>query len=115
MKNTRINNLDGTQIEQVFLANTPWLRLRGLLGRKRLTNEQGLLISPCNSVHTIGMKYSLDIVYLNNKNKVLKITKNLKPWRSSACRGATKVLELNAGNTENKNIKQGDTLLWQDS
>jgi hypothetical protein len=115
MKNTRINNHNGTQIEQVFLANTPWLRLRGLLGRKRLTNEQGLLISPCNSVHTIGMKYSLDIVYLNNKNKVLKITKNLKPWRSSACRGATKVLELNAGNTENKNIKQGDTLLWQDS
>jgi uncharacterized membrane protein (UPF0127 family) len=113
MKNTRISNQNGSPIEQVFLANTPWLRLRGLLGRKTLTNEQGLLISPCNSVHTVGMKYSLDIVYLNSDNKVLKIKSNLKPWRSSACRGATQVLELAAGNTENKNIKLGDTLSWQ--
>ncbi|BAJ00533.1 conserved hypothetical protein [Shewanella violacea DSS12] len=73
-----------------------------------------MLISPCNSVHTIGMRYPIDIVYLNNKNKVLKIQRNLQPWRSSACRGATQVLELAAGNTDNKNINQGDTLSWQD-
>ncbi|QFU24343.1 DUF192 domain-containing protein [Shewanella eurypsychrophilus] len=114
MKKTRLTNHNGNHIEQVFLANTPWLRLRGLLGRKRLTHEQGMLITPCNSVHTIGMKYPLDIVYLNNKNKVLKIKRNLQPWRSSTCRGATQVLELAAGNTNNKNINQGDTLSWQD-
>ncbi|WP_076410083.1 DUF192 domain-containing protein [Shewanella sp. UCD-KL12] len=114
MKNTRLNNPNGCQIEQVFLANTPWLRLRGLLGRKPLTDNQGMLISPCSSVHTIGMRYPLDIVYLNNKNKVLKIKRNLQPWRSSACRGATQVLELAAGNIDNKNINQGDILSWHD-
>ncbi|MBW8183144.1 DUF192 domain-containing protein [Shewanella nanhaiensis] len=114
MKKTRLSTHKGSHIEHIYLANTPWLRLRGLLGRKQLTTEQGMLISPCNSVHTMGMRYPLDIVYLNSKNKVLKITSNLAPWRSSACRGATQVLELSAGNSKNKNIKQGDTILWQD-
>ncbi|MCL1080168.1 DUF192 domain-containing protein [Parashewanella spongiae] len=110
MKCVRLSNQNGRLIAQVFIANTPWLRLRGLLGRPSLNNDQAMLISPCYSVHTIGMRYSLDIVYLNSQNQVLRIKKNLKPFRASACKGAAKVLELAAGGIKNKNINIGDIL-----
>ena len=112
MNSAHLSSQSGRLLDEAFLANTPWLRLRGLLGRSTLTDNQGMLIYPCNSVHTIGMSYPLDIVYLNDKNQVLKITRNLKPWRSSGCKGATKVLELTAGNASKKNINQGDILSW---
>ncbi|QYK13558.1 DUF192 domain-containing protein [Shewanella rhizosphaerae] len=112
MKKTTLKTPNGQAITEVFVADTPWLRLRGLLGRRPLSHEQGMLIAPCSSVHTLGMRYALDIVYLNKNNKVLKITRNLKPWRSSACRGATQVLELAAGNSTHKQIKTGDILTW---
>lgn len=112
MKKSTITTPQGHAISEVFIANTPWLRLRGLLGRRPLSSEQGLLISPCSSVHTIGMRYPLDIIYLNKHNKVLKVTKDLQPWRGSVCRGATTVLELAAGNSTEKQIKPGDTLTW---
>ncbi|WP_108946177.1 DUF192 domain-containing protein [Shewanella halifaxensis] len=112
MNTARLNKQGHILIEQTYLANTPWLRLRGLLGRPPLADNQGMLILPCNSVHTIGMTYPLDIVYLDEKNRVLKITENLSPWRGSGCKGATKVLELVAGNASKKNIKQGDILSW---
>ncbi|PWF63462.1 hypothetical protein CBX96_10015 [Shewanella sp. BC20] len=96
----------------VFIADTPWLRLRGLLGRQQLTPAQGLLISPCNSVHTFGMSYPLDIVYLDKHDIVIKIESHLKPYRASACLGATKVLELLAGTTTLKNITKGAALTW---
>lgn len=102
----------GQQLPQVFLANTPWLRLRGLLGRPQLTREQGMLISPCNAVHTMGMSYAIDVVYLNEQLQILKITKQLKPWRSSACKGAQYTLELASGSAEHYQITTGDILSW---
>lgn len=114
MKKYKLVIENKTKISHVYWANNPWLRLRGLLGRDKLTTDLGLLISPCNSVHTIGMKYSLDIIYLDKNDKVIKIRSNLAPWHFSACKGAYKVLELLAGNCKSKNIKQGDELFFVD-
>jgi uncharacterized membrane protein (UPF0127 family) len=112
MKTLTLSISSGQVIEQTMLANTPLLRLRGLLGRPKLNLDQGLLISPCNSVHTMGMSYPLDLVFLDNNNRVIKLTRALKPWRASSCLKATKVLELVAGNITTKNINQGDILSW---
>jgi uncharacterized membrane protein (UPF0127 family) len=114
MKKYKLVIENKTKISHVYWANNPWLRLRGLLGRDKLTTEIGLLISPCNSVHTIGIKYSLDIIYLDKDDKVIKIRANLDPWNFSVCKGACKVLELLAGNCKSKNIKQGDELIFVD-
>ena len=50
---------------QLRVADTPWQRMRGLLGYPPLQADQGLLIRPCNMVHTVGMRYPIDIVYID--------------------------------------------------
>lgn len=112
MPKITITNQHEANLTEVELANTATLRLRGLLGRKALTMQQGLLILPCNSVHTFGMKFPIDVVYLNKKNQVIKIVDALKPTRMSGCLRASKVLELASGSAQINSIKKGDTLSW---
>ena len=109
--NHKVTIATGEPIAYVLNANTWWLRLRGLLGRK-LKNHQGILITPCNSVHMIGMKYPIDIIYLNKQNIIVRIVENLRPWQFSICRQAHKVLELSTKNSEIKLLKVGDSLTF---
>ena len=87
-------------------------RTRGLLGSKPLADNEGLWISPCNSVHTFGMSYPLDIVYLNRNQQVRKITANLKPRRLSFSLLAASVIELKAGTASKLLLKKGDKVQW---
>ena len=93
-------------------TETAMERTRGLLGRSELADDEGLWISPCNSIHTFGMGYALDIVYLNRKKQVKKITPNLKPRRLSFSLLAASVIEFKAGTTERLPLKKGDTIQW---
>ncbi|MEL0656881.1 DUF192 domain-containing protein [Pseudoalteromonas issachenkonii] len=93
----------------IMYANTWFLRLRGLLGRNLKVNE-GMLIEPCNSVHTMWMKYDLDIIYINKNNEIVKIIKKLKPWKLSVCTAAFKTLELPADTVDYIGLKVGDFL-----
>lgn len=113
LKKSILKTSDGKTVCAAILANTPWLRLRGLLGRK-LNIDDGLLIIPCNSVHMIGMKYPIDVIYLTKENKIVKIVKNLRPWQFSACRKAHKTLEISTENIESKSLNIGDSLLLED-
>ena len=90
-----------------------WDRMRGLLGREQLTDQQALWISPCPSVHTIGMRYAIDVIFLSKQGNVQKITSNLKPLKFSSCVGAFSALELNAGMAEKLNITQVMLLQWE--
>lgn len=72
-------------------------RLLGLLFRAPLGPGQGLLIAPCGSVHTFGMRYAIDVVFLDRRGRILKIVHRLVPWRAAACAGADQVIELAAG------------------
>jgi protein-S-isoprenylcysteine O-methyltransferase Ste14/uncharacterized membrane protein (UPF0127 family) len=79
-------------------AHTHWTRLRGLLGTGRLESGQGLWIKPCNQVHMFGMRYAIDVVFLDDENRVLRMAHDLQPNRiSPRVAGATSVLELPAG------------------
>ncbi|MEE2025769.1 MULTISPECIES: DUF192 domain-containing protein [Alkalimonas] len=97
---------------QLFMADNWWLRLRGLLGRPALTSQQAMLIAPCHSVHTLGMRYSIDVVYLNKDYQVLKVVENLHPGRFSACKGARYTIELSAGAVQRYQIYPGETIKW---
>ena len=70
-------------------------RLRGLLARKpSWLGENGVLvIAPCNSIHTFGMKYAIDVAFLDKNGMVLLAKKNLAPKKRLFCKNAVCVLE----------------------
>ena len=69
-------------------------RVQGLLLRPPLKVDEALLIRPCNSVHMIGMRYAIDVVFLDASNQVIKLVPNLRPWQMAACLKSKSVLEL---------------------
>jgi len=95
------------------VADTHWTRLRGLLGLAPddFRNRQGLWILPCHGVHTLGMGFSIDAVYLDRKLKVVHIQRELKPWRFAPVRmQATSVLELPSRTAVETGTEVGDTI-----
>lgn len=82
----------------MVVADTLFLRLKGLLGRSALTAGEGLLIKPCKGVHTFGMGFPIDVVFLDKQNSVIACNKSLAPNRMTPVylRSAS-VLELPAG------------------
>ncbi len=89
-------------------------RFVGLLGKKPLNSNQALLIAPCSSVHTFGMRYPIDLIFLNKDFIVLKTVRSLKPWRFAFANSASMVVEMsgNALDTLNINVKQ--KLFWHE-
>jgi len=94
----------------ILIADTMVTRLIGLMFKERLTGADGLLINPCNSIHTFFMRYNLDIVFLSSENQIVKIIRNIKPWRMTWIYfRAKKTLELPAGKLP-VDLKVGDVL-----
>ena len=94
----------------VEVADHSTTRRRGLLGRSDLPAGGGLWIVPCESVHTFGMKFPIDLVYLDRNKKVKKVRSAVPPWRLSACLSAHSVLELASGTIHTTQTKPGDKL-----
>lgn len=89
-------------------------RMRGLLGRPPLATGQALLIDPCPSVHTIGMRYPLDLAFLDMHLRVVKLVRELPPLRFAGCPNARATLELPPGALDVAGIAAGDVLEWRD-
>lgn len=102
-------------VPQAWLANRPWSRLRGLLARPRLRGDaqQALWLRPCGSVHTVGMAYPLDIVFLDRAGRVLDWCEGLLPWRARRCKGATQTIELAPGGIAALAPVRGEVWTWQ--
>src|SRR5512141_1944712 len=79
---------------RIEVADSGPKRAEGLLGRNGLGSGEGLWIVPCESIHTFFMRFAIDLVYLDRKNKVKKVRSEVGPWRVSACLSAHSVLEL---------------------
>jgi uncharacterized membrane protein (UPF0127 family) len=82
---------------ELTVAQTHWSRLRGLLGASAddFRNGRGLWIRPCRGVHTLAMRFPIDVVYLDRDGTVVHLEPNLQPWRFSPVRlQAASVLEL---------------------
>ena len=97
---------------EVVLAAGFWDRLQGLLGESVLHEEQGLLLMPCASVHTWGMRFSLDIVFLDREQTVLACREGVKPYGLKSCRGAWATLEVATGSIARLGIVEGQRLEW---
>jgi uncharacterized protein len=95
---TAFNITRGTSLaHEVMLANTHWTRFRGLIGTDAadFLSGKALWIVPCRGVHMIGMRFPIDVLYLNKNGVVVHLEHELKPWRVAPVRLDTaSVLEL---------------------
>lgn len=92
-----------------YVANT-WLgRLKGLFAYPPLSATQALILSPCSSVHTVGMKYTIDVAFLSRRGLVLKIV-TLAPQSGSRCRYAHYAVEMVSGTAGRLGIQVGQML-----
>ncbi|HUA82061.1 MAG TPA: DUF192 domain-containing protein [Dyella sp.] len=116
MKTGALYRAEKCLVPTVWVASNPWTRLRGLLGRTPLASgaTEGLLIEPCAGVHTFGMRYPLDVVFLDASNRVVDMCENLAPWSVRSARAkARKTLELTAGGITVIAPVLGEELIWR--
>jgi uncharacterized membrane protein (UPF0127 family) len=111
-RRVKISNLTRQSVlaSHVEVADRGPKRRKGLLGRDGLSAEEGLWIFPCEAVHTVGMRFAIDLVYLDRNHRVKKICSNVPPFRLSACLSAHSVVELAAGAVSRTQTKPGDKL-----
>jgi hypothetical protein len=87
-------------------------RMKGLLGRQALAQGESLWIKPCNSIHTIGMKFPIDAAFLDKENNIVAVKNNLARNRFTGVYFSAKsVLELPAGTLEKYDTRIGDRVV----
>lgn len=96
---------------QVKVAKNFFTRTIGLLSRKSLSKEEGLVIKPCSSIHTFFMKFAIDVLFVDKKGQIVALYENVKPWRVLPLHFTSSyVIELLAGTILDKNIDKGDVV-----
>ncbi|RII27800.1 MAG: hypothetical protein CXR31_06120 [Geobacter sp.] len=107
-----VNRISGkTLADDVSIADNLLSRMKGLLGRSTLPSGEALWIKPCMGVHTFGMKFSIDVVFLDREKHVVELAKRLRPNRMSRIySSASSVLELPAGTIDATHTVTGDTI-----
>lgn len=108
----QVNGQQKIALTSVCKTESAMERMRGLLGSDVLNSGEGLLISSCGSVHTLFMGFTIDVVFLNRQNTIIKIIHKLKPFRFAMAFGASAVLELQAGEAKRIGMKRGNHLVW---
>jgi uncharacterized membrane protein (UPF0127 family) len=100
--------------DKVRTAHTFLLRLVGLLGTAAIAEGEGLWIVPCRSVHTLGMRYPIDVAFLDARGVVVVILEGLPPNRvGRVVRDARGALELRAGTLAATGTAPGDRLEFE--
>lgn len=96
----------------VVPADTIFSRLKGLLGRLKFAPEDGIWVTPSRGVHTIGMHFPIDLVYLDSKNRVIHLIEHLGPFRIAPIRTeCASILELRTRTIYSSHTKPGDELI----
>jgi protein-S-isoprenylcysteine O-methyltransferase Ste14/uncharacterized membrane protein (UPF0127 family) len=94
--------------ERLRPAHTHWTRLKGLLGTRSLPPGEGLWLRPCRQVHMIGMRYAIDVVFLDDAHRVVRAISALQPGKiSPKIAAATSAIELPAGTVARLDVVEG--------
>ena len=89
---------DGAVVcERCRVADTFWLRFRGLMFREALEPGEGMLFERTGSIHMFFMRMPLDVVFCDRELRVIEVVRGLRPWRTASARGAKVTIELAAG------------------
>ena len=107
------NLTTGTVVaREIRNATKPWERAVGLIGMRELDPSGGLWLEPCSTVHTIGMRFPIDVVLLNREGRVVAIAPNVPPLRPYVSHRSTAIIvELPAGSSAQHAIELGDELV----
>ena len=110
-----LNRNRGTELARhVEKADSFWKRFRGLQGRPEMPSGEGLWIVPCRGVHTRGMAFPIDVLFLDASGTVVSLEENLAPGRFAPVRWrARTVLELPAGTLRISRTGVGDRIEFQ--
>lgn len=96
--------------DRVEVAVTRSARRKGLLGRTTFGDGGAIVLAPCLAVHTMFMRFSIDVVFVDRDGRALRVVPNLAPWRMAMEPFAHAVVELPAGSVLEHEIKVGDRL-----
>lgn len=107
-----INRTRGTYLGvNIKMANTFRTRLIGLYAHRHLRAGDGVLLTPTNSIQTIGMRTSLDLIFLDDRLRVVHLLEHVPPGRVIwPVRGAHATLEIPAGLIESSETQVGDQI-----
>lgn len=98
--------------DKVMVADTLIQRMKGLLGRDGLKQGESLLLKPCNSIHTLFMRFPIDAAFLDKENNIVAVRNNLARNRLTGVYfSARSVLELPAGTLEKAEAMTGDRIV----
>ena len=110
MITVKIKNTGELVATNVKLAANPYTRVMGLMFKANMNGMGGLIIDPCNSIHTMFMRFPIDVLFVSHDNKVIKVKRSLAPWRMTWLYfKARKTIELPSG-TLPLSVKEGTEL-----
>lgn len=98
---------------ELELATSFAARSKGLLGRRGLKTDTGMLIDPCSSIHMWFMRFPIDVVFLDKKNRVVGLRRNIKPWGMAWSWRGAKTIELPVGVIASTRTQLGDIVAFQ--
>jgi len=111
-----VNVTKGVAIaSELEVATSFAARSQGLLGRSGLKPDTGLLIDPCSSIHMWFMRFPIDVIFLDGKNRVVGLRRNIKPWGMAWSWRGTKTIELPVGVIASTRTQLGDIVAFQSS
>jgi uncharacterized membrane protein (UPF0127 family) len=94
--------------------SSAWHRFRGLMLRRSLPSGEGIVLAPCGSVHMAFMRFAIDAIYIDKEQRVVKLARNLKPYRVSfGGRRAHSTIELPQGTAGRFDIAIGDQVAFE--
>lgn len=101
-----------TLAERAELANNPWTRFWGLMGRRELAGGSGLVLEPGGGIHMWFMRIPLDVIHVDSKYKVTHVLRGIKPWRFGPLFvGGRLAIELPVGAAANTQV--GDEVMLE--
>ena len=116
MKIVRVLNATREQLlcENCAIADNPVTRIRGLMGRSSLEANEGLLIIPCASIHMMGVKFALDVIFISRENIVMDFVENIAPGKMYVAKKqngkAHAALEISVGVIARTGTQTGDRI-----
>lgn len=100
--------VDGVLVaDKVIYANGMLSRMKGLLGKDELMPGEGCFLTPCGSIHCKGMKFPIDVVYVDRNNRVLHVETCAPGSMGAHVKGVRSVLELAAGVAAECGVRKG--------
>jgi uncharacterized protein len=112
MRTVTVNlGADSHLVAKARVASSIWSRFWGLMGQRSLPQGEAMIIDPCNSVHTMFMRFSIDVAFVDKDGRVIKIAEGLKPFRAAVGKGSRWVLEMPSGAAGRAGLVVGDLLV----